>query len=190
MNIKAVIFDIGGVLLDDPQFSTFWQGKEESKELRDKFDTGMMGVKEFIAKGSNLLLLSKEEFLAQYSVASSCTQMDKDVVDVYQKIALPKYIFSDTNPIHFQFCMRNYPELFNVAAAKFLSYEIKLRKDSIESYKYMLSKLEFEPQSLVFIDNKAEYIEKAESLGINGIIYKKGMELRNSLLEFDKNIFD
>lgn len=189
MNIKAVIFDIGGVLLDDPEFASFWQGKEESKLLRDSFGTGKMDINEFIMKGSELLQMSNSEFLTRYSSAYSGMHIDESVANIYQLINLPKYIFSDTNPIHYKFCQQNFSELFAAATEKFLSFEIMLRKDDIESYKYVLSRLDFNPEEILFIDNKVEYIQKAALVGITGLLYEKGMDLRKSILEIDRDIF-
>jgi hypothetical protein len=35
--IKAVLWDVGGVLLTDPLLADFWKYAEGSKELRTKF---------------------------------------------------------------------------------------------------------------------------------------------------------
>jgi len=42
--------------------------------------------------------------------------------------------------------------------------------------------------ALNFIDNKVEYIEKAKSYGINGIVYEKSLDLRKELKEMDFEI--
>ena len=36
--IKAVIFDIGGVLIEDPKFREFWKSIEGTADLRKKFN--------------------------------------------------------------------------------------------------------------------------------------------------------
>ena len=190
MEIKAVIFDIGGVLLEDPSFASFWQGKDESKELRSLFGTGGLTKEELIVRGSRLLDLSPEEFLTEYSLAYSMMQPITHVVDIYNKINKLKYIFSDTNPVHFEFCMQKYSAIFSRAHKLFLSHEVRFRKESDSSYEYILSQIPFKPSELIFIDNKGDYIEKANKFGINGILYNEQIVLEKELLFIDPHIFD
>ena len=188
MRIQGIIFDIGGVLLDDPSFRTFWQGKEASAKLRYLFGTGQLSKEDFIDQGSTLLYLDKETFLKDYSVAYSGMQPDQVMIELFKQIKIARYIFSDTNPIHFEFCNKLYPEIFNADVKLFLSFEMKMRKDNDESYKYVLANIPFKPEELVFIDNKSEYIEQAKKFGINGIVYTKGMDIKNELLKIDTSI--
>lgn len=60
--IKAVVWDIGGVLLEDPKVGEFWKGKKESKELRKKFGSGKISINDFIKKGSKILNISQKQF--------------------------------------------------------------------------------------------------------------------------------
>lgn len=184
MKIKAIIFDIGGVILEDPMFGEFWQGKEESKELRQAFGTGKITTDELIEKGSNMLGLKKEEFIKQYDSAYSQMKKIEEVYTFYINLKLPRYIFSDTNPIHTGHCKTLYPEIFTKAEKLFLSYEIGLRKNEDESYKYLLSQIANSPQEILFIDNKEKYINKAREFGINGIIYSVDSNLRSQLNKF------
>jgi putative hydrolase of the HAD superfamily len=188
MKIKGIIFDIGGVLLDDPQFSTFWQGKEESKKLRDQFGTGKISIPDFITQGRTMLGLTETNFTTQYNSAYSGMNKIEEVCMIFNQITIDKFIFSDTNPIHFNYCIEKYSDIFNQATKMFLSYEIGLRKDDKESYDYLLKNITHKPEELLFIDNKSEYIEKAASFGINGIVYKPGINLIFEINKFDTEL--
>lgn len=188
--IKAVIFDIGGVLLDDPEYVSFWGESDESKQLRDLFGTGKISIESFVASGARLLKLSPQTFLEQYSKAYSGMKRNLQAWDIYQKLNVPKIIFSDTNPIHFKYCSKLYGEIFESASNLFLSFEVRIRKNSKESYEYLLSKVPYNASELVFIDNNLKYLQLAKELGMHTILYSKSTDLRSELLAIDPNIID
>ena len=188
--IKAVIFDIGGVLLDDPQYLSFWKEYAESNKLREQFGTGKISREAFIEKGSKLLDMSQERFLKEYSDAYSGMQENTLVIDIYDHIKVPKNIFSDSNPIHYDFCKAKFPELFNHASKIFLSFEIGFRKNNKQAYEYLLSKLPYAPNELIFIDNNIEYIRNANSFGIYSVLYTNGISLKKELLAIDHTLLD
>jgi len=183
MKIKGIIFDIGGVLLDDPEFFEFWQNKEESKKLRNLFGTGKISKNEFISKGALMLNLDNKNFIEKYNKAYSSMNEISDVCKIYKNINIDKYIFSDTNSIHFDFCKKKFKWIFSEAKYLFLSHEIKFRKNEDSSYKYVLKNIALKPNELIFIDNNPEYIEKAKNFGINGILYKKEANLKSEILK-------
>jgi hypothetical protein len=77
--IKAILWDIGGVLLSNPRIDEFWKGINGSKELRNKFGTGEISVDEFIELGSKLTGISKAEFIKKYNNSYSSLTMDKGI---------------------------------------------------------------------------------------------------------------
>jgi len=64
--INTIIFDIGGVLIQDPQCKEFWNNMEGSKQLRILFGMGKISEEEFIKRGSKILNLSQKEFYEKY----------------------------------------------------------------------------------------------------------------------------
>ena len=67
--IKAVVWDIGGVLIDNPNIRNFWQKKKSSRKLRNEFGSGKLSKKEFIKRGAELLGMSQKKFLEGYKRA-------------------------------------------------------------------------------------------------------------------------
>src|SRR4051812_2692480 len=119
--IKAVLWDIGGVLLKDPAIGEFWKEAEGSKELRHLFGSGKMSKEDFIDKASKILNIEKQSFLEKYGQAYFPIGKIEDVFEIYKSVAVKNYIFSDTNPIHLDFIKEHHPGLFDFAEGLFMS---------------------------------------------------------------------
>lgn len=180
MKIKAILWDIGGVLLEDPLIKDFWKDKKGSKELRDLFGIGKLSEQEFMNKASNLLEISKKEFIKRYSKAYFSIKKISKVFKLFEKTKEKNYIFSDTNPLHTKFVIKNYPELFLVKKS-FLSYKIGKRKKDEEIYKDLISELNLKPEEILFIDNNQEYLDTAKKYKIKTILYQNPKKLEKEL---------
>ena len=67
--IKAVVFDVGGVLIEGIDIKEFWKGNPEARKLRDQFGAGEISEKEFILQGAKLLGITEDEFSKKYTEA-------------------------------------------------------------------------------------------------------------------------
>jgi len=92
MKIEAIVWDIGGVLIEDPSVNNFWKENPDSKELRELFGTGKISINLFISKGAKMLNMSKEKFLKKYKEVYLSVLIIKEVFDIYQRIQINKYI--------------------------------------------------------------------------------------------------
>jgi len=184
--IKAVVWDIGGVLIDNPNIRNFWQKKKSSRKLRNEFGSGKLSKKEFIKRGAELLGMSQKKFLEGYKRAYLSMDLIKEGLDAYKKTKVNKYILSDTNPIHGDFLKKNFPQIFKKAKKVFLSYEIKLRKDrdKSEPFKFLAKKLKINPEEILFIDDTSENLENAKKAGIKTVLCDNPKELKNKLEKY------
>lgn len=64
----------------------------------------------------------------------------------------------------------------------FLSHELKTSKTQDEIWEIVLSKVNFSPEELVFIDNKEKYLELAQKHGIKTILFKNNEQVRKELI--------
>ena len=67
----------------------------------------------------------------------------------------------------------------------FTSFETQIRKPELEFYKTSLCEARANPSEMIFVDDKAENVIAARSLGIKGIAFEYGSKLLrplNSLL--------
>lgn len=182
--IKAILWDIGGVLLRDPYIGEFWQNKEESKILRSLFGTGKISPEEFIKRASKLLNISEKEFLDNYEKAYFPIEKE-EAYELFKKTKGKNYILSDTNPIYLQFIRKKHEDLFNLVNKQFMSSEIGYRKKEKELFEKVIKILNKEPEKILFIDNKKELLEVAETFGIKTILFENKEQLEKELKEYD-----
>jgi|GEM_PF-3174784 len=179
--IKAVIWDIGGVILEDHMVYSFWDNKIGSKQLRQEFGTGEIALKEFIGKGGELFGINEEEFFKRYKEAYYSIKSIALNLELYKQMKIPKYILSDTNQVHAGFIKEFYPEVLILAKKCYLSYEVHMRKDSIDAFNYVIKDLKLLPSEILFIDDKKPHIDFAKDAGMNTIQYNDPEQLKEEL---------
>jgi glucose-1-phosphatase len=195
--IKAIIFDLGGVLLDidyDKTKEAFTNlgiqdfdkmySQADANPLFQKLETGKIKPEEFCQE------------MMEYVPGVSC---EADVVEAWNAMLLhfrkesieelkrlkKKYkvfLLSNTNYIHFQSFNKTYKEtidgdflsLFDKA---YLSHEISHRKPNPEAYEYVLNENNLKPAEALFIDDSIQNIEAADKLGLKTVFLKKGMRV-------------
>ncbi|MEP6595268.1 MAG: HAD family phosphatase [Ginsengibacter sp.] len=198
--IKAIIFDLGGVLLDI-----------DFKKISASFN--MLGVDKFdeiysqhksdlVFENLEIGKISEEEFcnvLKKYTIEPVTNE---DVTKAWNSILLEfrvgsltslkqlkkKYklfLLSNTNSIHqvaFYKIFENTVEegSFNSLFDKtYYSHEIGLRKPDATAYQYVLKENNLEPQETLFIDDTPGNIEGAKAVGMPTILLTKEMKIEN-----------
>jgi putative hydrolase of the HAD superfamily len=179
--IKAVIWDVGGVILEDFMVYSFWDNKVGSKQLRQEFGTGKITLKEFIGKGGELFSITEDEFFKRYKEAYYSIKPIDLSLEIYKQMKTPKYILSDTNQVHVGFIRKFYPEVLSLAKKCYLSHEINMRKDSIDVFNYVINDLKLLPCEILFIDDKKPHVDLARKAGMNAIHYKSHEQLKEKL---------
>ena len=185
MTIKTVVFDIGGVLLENPFIGEFWKDKPGSKELRDKFGAGKMSEKEFIEKASKMLQIPKDRFIEEYGKAYFPIRKIELVFNLYKNLKSKKALFSDTNPLHLEFIKKRYPEMFKLADELFMSSETGSRKNQDKSYRHLIKILNIKPGEILLVDDKKEILDLAKKHGIATILYENPSQLLKELKKLD-----
>jgi HAD superfamily hydrolase (TIGR01509 family) len=180
--IKAVIFDIGGVLLTDPDYEDFWKkGYPDSKKLVGLFGRGKLSTDKLVEQGSKLLGLTKREFLAGYARAFTHVEKNEKVIDIFRRLKTKKYILSDTNPFHLDYLRKKHGDVLRLAKKAYFSPEIGFRKTDKESYELLIKDMGLKPEEIVMVDNREDCLIEARKLGINTLLYTAPAKLKEDL---------
>lgn len=183
--IKAVVWDIGGVILEDPQVGDFWGDVEGSKKLRKEFGSNKLSIEEFISEGAKILNIDRDKFLSSYKKAYFSIKPIKETLKIYEDMKLNKYILCDTNLLHMNFIKKNFPKIFDISKKNYFSPELKMRKDSKEIFEHLSKDLSLNPKQILFIDNKEEIVDFAQSAGWKVIRYISPIKLKKDLEKFE-----
>lgn len=182
--IKSVVWDIGGVLLEDVKVGDLWKDSKGGDKLREAFGSGELSVEEFVNEASKLLGISKEDFLRKYKKIYFDVFPIDNVIELYNLVKTNNYILSDTNPIHMKFIKENFPQIFSRAKKSYFSPKIGLRKSSKEVFEYLVKDLNLFPEEILLIDNKEKIVELAKSVGLNVIHFTDTKKLNQDLNKF------
>ncbi len=199
-NIKAIIFDFGGVIFDidfkktnrafthlsvkhfedmysqknaAPLFQHLEEGKLNEEEFYNAFrkENNLSSTNDQIKNAWNALLLSfRKEAL--YTL--------KELRSKYKL-----YLLSNTNIIHYNHFNKIYKDeigegsLDDYFDKAYYSQLIGFRKPDKEAYEYVLKENNLESSHTLFIDDSIQNIEGAKEAGLQTIFLKEGMKIEN-----------
>lgn len=184
-NIKAIIFDLGGVILNidyDLTVKEFeklgvlnsasYYSKGEQKKLFDDLETGKISEKEFI---DSIKLKTNNANANQIKYAWNKMLLNLPLERLLSiKRMMCKYqtfLLSNTNSIHIS-CFKKgldvsewklFESVFNKI---YFSYEIGMRKPSNKIFEYVLKDNHLQAENVLFIDDSIQHINAAKKIGI------------------------
>lgn len=181
--MKAILFDLGGVLIDLAPSRVFehWAKAADvtpaSLAARWKIEAAYKaheeGKMEFIEFTSHL----------QKQLGISITQSDwktgwnallgqpfPELLPRLSALAkrIPLYCFSNTNQTHWTAltARTNHPQLGGFFQKIYLSYAIGRRKPNVESYRWVTNDMGYRPPDIAFLDDNAANIHGAKRAGL------------------------
>jgi putative hydrolase of the HAD superfamily len=80
---------------------------------------------------------------------------------------LPIGLLSNTNPIHFEYCLQKFPVLRHIPS-HFLSYQLRAFKPEPEIFARVIEKIPLPPGEILYIDDLAENVDAARTAGLVG----------------------
>ncbi len=201
LEIRAIIFDLGGVVLDidynltvqafqalgyenfDEQYSQMRQSG-----LFDKLECGQISPDDFRAELKRSLPSASED---QLTDAWNAIILDfpEGRLDYIQQVKakLPVFLLSNTNQIHLE-C---YNEVLRKSTGStsmdayfnkvYLSHEIGLRKPDPEAFQLILEEQGLKASSTLFIDDSPQHIASANKLGLQTIHLQSIHDLEQEL---------
>ena len=196
-NIKNIVFDLGGVLIDldfksainGLQKAGFTNVKEQLQAfdregIFQKFELGEISADEFrasIRENSNVSLTDEEvDSLWNLMLLEIPREKLELILDLRGKYMV--YLLSNTNSIHWDYVCKN---AFNYRGFRvndyfeetFLSYEMHLAKPDKAIYEKVLQDANLLAEETLFIDDSEANCKAAEEVGIHAHHYHIGDDL-------------
>ncbi len=194
---KAIIFDLGGVLLDIDfklsekafaelgvtNFSDFFN-QFHSNDLFRRLETGMDDALFYNdLRTATGLSLSNEQIRDAWNALLLDFRPESVAVLPQLRNKYELYLLSNTNEIHLQEFQRRYEvwrpgQVFdNLFDAAYYSHRIGHRKPNASAFEYVLQKHGLNATETIFIDDSINNIEAAQQLGLQTVHLKTGMKV-------------
>jgi FMN phosphatase YigB (HAD superfamily) len=193
--IKAVIFDLGGVIVPF-DFKRAYARMESlcpypaaeipqrlrSTDLVVRFETGRIGPEDFVREVSGILELrtNHDEFCDIFN----CIFMTETLVpeSLLERIRERHrlLLLSNTNPIHFSMIARSYP-IMRHFHDRVLSYEVGAHKPSPLIYQEAIARAGCRPEECFFTDDVASFVDAARREGIDAVQFQSAAQIEREL---------
>ena len=201
--IKAILFDLGNVLMNFDadkialNFQKFFP-VVDAKRFEDfvatsimPYERGDFGTDAFLQKLSEISpeIASISSAILQKLWSDIFREHEENIRLLPQLSGSYKLIMvSNTNPMHIDFLKANHPQVFAPFDDFIFSYEVHAAKPDAAMYLHAVERSGVAPDECLFIDDKAENIDAARTLGI-GTCFFTGTEnlecmLRNIGIKF------
>ncbi|MFX1394697.1 MAG: HAD family hydrolase [Promethearchaeota archaeon] len=195
MTIKAIIFDLGGVIVE-LDYSNFYNRvisltSSENPRTRimleffrqsDLYHQGKMSDEEFYQLACDLLqvcMLNQSEFYDAFN--SIVSHPIPEAVNLLKKLKENgNYLLmalSNVNASHWNYILSKKWDFLDYFDEIILSHDVKITKPNPKIFKHAINKSKCKPQEIVFIDDGSINVRSAKELGIIGIHYKNIEEL-------------
>ncbi len=198
-NYSAIIFDLGGVILNldynktieafkslglDDFDKMYTQAKQS--DLFDRFEKGQISSQHFI--NSLLPFLPKNVTPNQVVHAWNAMILDFPVerLDFLANLneKMPIYLLSNTNAIHLDAVNRALAKVSNKRLEQFFnkvyySHEVKMRKPNAEIFELVCKENQLDKSTTLFIDDTIGHIEGSKKYGLNALHLTSEMKIES-----------
>jgi len=187
-NIKNLILDLGGVVLDVdyhkmvdafksyniPDFDKHFTQAQQA-DIIDRFEEGKCTIEEFRNGIRDLVGVNLTDKQIDDAWFSMILELPKERIQLIGLLKLKYniYLFSNTNELHIEMLKKKYEEQFGFDIFTFLfnksyfSNEIKMRKPHPESFQWILDDAGIKAEETLFIEDSPQHIEGAKKVGLN-----------------------
>jgi len=198
MKIKAIIFDLGGVVFHEDWhalnrdmvkkygISTLIRSQYD-QEINNEYNKATIGkssmkkVFEKICskKGIKININELCRYYAEHYKKHK--KLNKNLIKLIKKLRRNYKIvcFTGTNAIHFK--SHKEQGILNIFHKSFASHLVKGIKEEKRSFIIILKKLRMKPEETLFIDDYKPNIMTAKSIGIRTILFRNNKQLINDL---------
>jgi FMN phosphatase YigB (HAD superfamily) len=195
--IRALLFDLGGVVLDVDfgRALAAWgrHSRLPPERLRETFrpgdeayrrhETGHLSDDGFFAHLRELLALDCDAAAVQAGWNAVLVAEIRETVELLDALPpeLPRYAISNTNAAHVAEIHRLFPRLLPRFTRVFVSHEIGHRKPDAAAFQHVLQQIGVPaPQALLF-DDLVPNVEAARALGMQAVLVRSPADVRAAL---------
>ena len=195
-NIKIIIFDLGGVILNISYQNTIdsfkklgvtntgnFYSKKTQSHIFNLIEIGKITAEQFL---NNLQELTDNATIPEVKDAWNSMLLDfpENRLDLLNtlKNEYKLILLSNTNSIHINTIRNNlgktqWKSFCNLFDKMYLSHEIGIRKPNIKAFQFILKQQQLNPNEVLFIDDSPQHIEGAKKIGIICCHLKDGEDI-------------
>lgn len=187
--VKAIIFDLGGVLLNIDYTRTIREfeklgienfencfSKAAQTKIFDDFETGKISAQHFINGLLEYLPAGTSPNKVVHAWNAIVLDQPKGKIDLLRELkkTYSLFLLSNTNELHVPVVRRRWAEVTPEPMEFFFdkiyfSHEIHLRKPNVEIFKYVCDEQSLIPEKTLFIDDSKQHIIGADNFGLQTI---------------------
>lgn len=197
-NIKNIIFDYGGVIINldmkapldliklhsSLDVEKVWQ-QMQSKKVFEMYEQGFLSDDEFRNSVRNFFNLQVDDEIIDQAWNSLLLDMPQERIELLGKCKTQyrAFLLSNSNSIHYQsylsqlqnrYKINSFDELFEKA---YFSYEMKLLKPHPQIFQKVLDNHPLKVEETLFIDDTLMHIETAQKMGFQTFHLTDGKEI-------------
>ncbi|MFX1339287.1 MAG: HAD family hydrolase [Promethearchaeota archaeon] len=187
MTIKAIIFDLGGVIVE-LDFSNFYNriitlsplNKPQTPIMleffrqSDIYHQGNMSDDEFYQLACELLqvcALNQNEFFDAFN--SIISGFNQEIIEILKKLknsnAYKLIALSNVNASHWDYLLQQKWEFIEYFDELILSHEVHMTKPERRIFEFAIKKAGCKPKEILLIDDGVNNVVSAKQVGIKGI---------------------
>lgn len=198
-DVRAVLFDLGGVVLDvdfDRAFEVWARySRMPVAELRQNFhvdepyehhETGRLDAEGYFAHLRQVLQLECDHEAIRSGYNAVLVAEIEETVRLLDAVRaqVPCYAISNTNAVHVEEIERAFPQLLPRFTRVFTSHEIGHRKPNAEAFHHVLREIGVPPAQTLLFDDLQPNCDAAMAIGMQAVLVRGPEDVRSGLKEF------
>ena len=186
--IKAIIFDIGGVIV--PNLGKAIKKQAKNRYFIKKFEK----YSRYLDSGKYSLTKLEKMFNKKYNFkkiflnSSKVSKINKNIIKLILKLKNYYKIIYLSNTFKEHYLIRKKQHVYDNFLFGINSFKVKLRKPYRIIYKLVLRKLNLNARECLFIDDRKDNIKTAKRMKFNTILFKNYKRLVKSLRNYGTKI--
>lgn len=197
-NIKAVIFDLGGVLVEwSPQkiARRMYPDEERQQKLRSlvlqhhdwlMLDKGVLSEEDAIGIFTRRMGCPVEEMARLMVLVKESLSLIPETLVLVRELhatGVPLYCLSNMQEKAFDRLLQRY-DFWGLFRGRVISSHVNMVKPDPQIFEYLLKQYDLRPAECIFIDDIIYNIQAAATCGIRGIVFKDVSSCREQLRGF------